>query len=82
MNREEIVDTLKANICRVTFTKVNGEERSMPCTLREDILPKVELKESSKRPNDEVVSVWVTDIDQWRSFRVDRLIDIEVLEET
>jgi len=81
MSRDEIVDMLKTNVCRVTFTKVNREERSMPCTLREDMLPPAEIKESTKKPNENVVSVWVTDIDQWRSFRVDSLLGIEVLEE-
>jgi hypothetical protein len=65
----------------VTFTKVNGEERSMPCTLRPDMLPPQEVKESNKQVNESIVSAWVTDINQWRSFRVDNLLSMEVLEE-
>ena len=81
MNRNEIVEQLKQNLCEVTFTKVNGEQRTMPCTLREDFLPVQEtVSESKRKPNDDVVSVWVTDINQWRSFRVDSVISINTLE--
>lgn len=81
MTRQEIIDNLTANVCMVTFTKVNGEERSMPCTLRPDMLPPQEVKESNKQVNESIVSAWVTDINQWRSFRVDNLLSMEVLEE-
>ena len=35
----EIKDILANNICEVEFTKVNGERRVMPCTLKMDLLP-------------------------------------------
>jgi len=37
--RNELVGILKSNICNVTFTKVNGEQRTMPCTLKEGVIP-------------------------------------------
>ena len=83
MNREQIVEQLKNNICEVTFTKVNGDKRVMPCTLREDMLPPV-IKEdvnADRKVNEKTVSVWVTDANGWRSFRVDSVLDIRVLEE-
>ena len=40
-NREEWVSQLRTNICEVTFTKVNGDNRVMTCTLREDLVPPV-----------------------------------------
>ena len=81
MNRQEIVDKLKQNICQVTFTKVNGEERTMPCTLREDVLPPATNTDNKKKPNDSVVSVWVTDINEWRSFRVNSLVSLNIITE-
>ena len=81
MNREEIVSVLQSNVCEVCFTKVNGEERRMPCTLREDILPPQEVRESTRKANPDVVCVWVTDIDQWRSFRVDSVQYVHILEQ-
>lgn len=35
----EIRSMLHHGVCEVTFTKVNGEVRTMPCTLDESLLP-------------------------------------------
>lgn len=59
--------------CEVTFTKVDGSVRSMPCTLRADALPPMPVTESNQRTrsyNPEVLSVWCLDKKEWRSFRV------------
>jgi cell wall-associated NlpC family hydrolase len=39
ITQEELHTLLVNNECVVTFTKVNGEKREMPCTLRSDIVP-------------------------------------------
>ena len=39
MNREEMIDALKRDVCRVTFKKVNGDTRLMYCTLNHAFLP-------------------------------------------
>jgi len=77
MDRNILIEALKNHECTVTFTKVNGETRVMPCTLKEDIIPKVESK-GIKKPNETVVSVWCTDKREWRSFRVDNVVDLEI----
>ena len=77
LTRNEIIEALQHNKCVIKFTKVNGEVREMPCTLREDIVPKVEPKtERSKQPNDKVLSVWCLDKQEWRSFRVDSVLEL------
>ena len=76
MNKEEIIEQLKTGIYRVTFTKVNGEERSMPCTLQDGQVPVFESK-GTKTVNDNVVSAWCTDKQAWRSFRVDSVKSID-----
>lgn len=81
MNRNELIEQLSTNICEVTFTKVNGEQRVMPCTLREDLLPARNESNTERKVNENVLSVWVTDANGWRSFRVDSVTDIKVLEE-
>lgn len=73
-----LTDTLRHEICEVTFTKVNGEQRVMPCTLREDIVPKFESK-GIKKKNDAVLSVWCTDKNEWRSFRIDSVTGVKIL---
>lgn len=78
MTREQLVETLQNNVCRVTFTKVNGEIREMPCTLKREVVPVVESK-GVKKPNDSVLSVWCTDKQAWRSFRIDSVTNVEVI---
>jgi hypothetical protein len=80
--REGLVDILRHNIVTVTFTKVNGDERVMKCTLRSEMIPNaptqngelvVEQKQSSNN-----VSVWDVDSQGWRSFRVASVKSISV----
>jgi hypothetical protein len=82
MLRQEIVETLKQGVHVVTFTKVDGTERSMPCTLDPALLPAVDLIESQEKPvprklNIDTLRVFVTDIQEWRSFRIENLKKIE-----
>lgn len=79
-NKEELVKALHENICVVTFTKKNGEERVMSCTLNEEILPEqIDIEEAiqKKKPNPDVMAVWDTDVGGWRSFRWDSLKDFK-----
>jgi hypothetical protein len=78
VQRDEIIETLKNGIHTVTFTKVDGTQRTMPCTLDPALLPVVELRESStqRKTNLETLKVYVTDINQWRSFKIQNLISI------
>lgn len=68
----EIRTKLYDGVWHVTFTKVNGESRTMPCTLDSKLMPPPVLVEFHKTKvyNPETLSVWCTDKSQWRSFRV------------
>jgi hypothetical protein len=83
MDRNILLEALKNHECTVTFTKVNGEIRVMPCTLKEDIIPKPPVDVASKsvvkhHENQNVVSVWCLDKKEWRSFRVDNVVDLQI----
>jgi len=39
MKRDTLIKNLQKKSMRITFTKVNGEERIMDCTLQEHIVP-------------------------------------------
>lgn len=81
MNQQEIKDALHANVCTVTFTKVNGDERVMQCTLKEGLLPaQIDVEESvqKKTPNPDVLAVYDVTAQGWRSFRWDTLKDFKV----
>lgn len=76
--REDLKNNLRAKIGTVTFTKQNGEERVMRCTLQDSILPKqVDLEEAiqKKGPTDSL-AVWDMDKNAWRSFRYDSVISV------
>ena len=83
MDRNILLEALTKHECTVTFTKVNGETRVMPCTLKEGVIPTppadVASKSTIKRhENQNVVSVWCTDKKEWRSFRVDNVVDLQI----
>ncbi len=65
----------------ITFTKVDGTERTMPCTLRAEAMPQREVNEHNKTRlyNPEVISVWCLDKDEWRSFKVMNVTSIKKL---
>jgi len=66
----------------VVFTKANGEERVMKCTLNAQYLPvceesKEEVKPHAKRKlNDAVVSAFDLESRDWRSFKIESIKSI------
>ena len=63
------------------FTKADGSERTMRCTLQESYLPAVsEHKETDKvrGTNLNVLSVWDVDAQGWRSFKIDSIISTDI----
>lgn len=76
--REEVVAGLKSAIAMVTFEKADGTERTMRCTLAQDMLPKTK-KSSAKKTreiDEEVVAAYDLDKSEWRSFRLDSVKSI------
>ena len=78
MKRETLIKNLEKNVMQIEFTKVNGEQRIMHCTLDEVYTP--ETSPDNKKHNDEVLPVWDVDIGAWRSFRLDSVNKISILE--
>jgi hypothetical protein len=82
MERDQLQQLLKTSTVRITFEKVNGEKRVMNCTLQTQFLPdQIDIEEviSEKRINLETLAVWDLDKKDWRSFRLDKILDIETL---
>jgi hypothetical protein len=68
------LEHLREGICRVTFTKKDGTERQMLCTLDmsgipEEHQPKTDGNATAK--NNEAVRVYDLEKEAWRSFRLD-----------
>lgn len=75
--KKEIEHSLNSGLCQVTFTKKDGTERTLTGTLNRDLIPadKLPSGDSSNRiVNEEVRSLYETDLDAWRSFRWDSVI--------
>lgn len=82
-DRAELSELLQATVASVKFTKTNGEERIMKCTLQEDVIPSASKEDplSQKKIrniNEEVLPVWDIEKSGWRSFRVDSVIEVTV----
>ena len=78
MNRETLIKNLQKKTMRITFTKLNGEERVMDCSLQEHIIPPTDAK--NRKENEEVLPVFDINKGEWRSFRIDSIIKAEQLQ--
>lgn len=78
--RENITELLRSSVVTVIFTKVNGEERTMKCTLLGEYVPnaatngRVLLTENTGNN----ISVWDVEANGWRSFRVDSVKNVSI----
>lgn len=80
MTKTEMTEVLRKTDATVTFTKKDGTQRIMRCTLRPDALPEM-ITESTrtsteKRELDSTIAVWDLDLGAWRSFRLDSVVEI------
>lgn len=75
-------DILTVTEATVTFTKVDGTERVMKCTLEANKLPPVVVKEDTKprKQSDSTKALRVFDVDkqEWRSFTIKNIKKIEL----
>lgn len=92
MNRSELLEILHNNVANITFTKVNGDVRVLKGTLLDQFLPQKEVApdgvesetivetQTRKATNDNVVVVFDIESDGYRSFRVDSVTAVEIIE--
>jgi len=75
--RDWLKGLLEENTVEVVFTKKDGTERVMNCTLKEDVLPivqkEIEEDSSTKTKAKDALAVWDVDASGWRSFRWDSI---------
>jgi hypothetical protein len=79
--REYLTNVMIKNVCEVRFTKTDGTERTMRCTMNvPDDMIYEKKTERVKEINNNVLSVWDLEKQAYRSFRLDSIIDVSVLE--
>ena len=83
--RDDVLRDLRDHVLEVTFTKVNGEQRVMRCTLKENLLPesyKTDIKEENDfhQKNPDVIACWDVQKGGWRSFRIDSVQYLQIID--
>lgn len=82
ITRDAVAAILSSEVANVTFTKSDGSERVMKCTLIDEYIPRTELdldRTSTRKVNEAVLPVWDIDKNAWRSFRIDSVKAIQVV---
>jgi hypothetical protein len=86
IGRYELKQILENSVTTVVFTKVNGEQREMKCTLLSEYLPKSDVagkqlltETLTKEENPSTLRVWDVENNGWRSFRMDSINSVSSL---
>ena len=77
-----LISALQNGIVNVTFKKIDTEEiRVMESTLKSSILEEngITATVDNVSPESDHVAVWCLDKDAWRSFRVNTVVNWEVV---
>jgi hypothetical protein len=89
LDRDALIMDLRTNVVEVTFNKVSdGSKRVMRCTLMKQHLPEsyrenIEEETQEKnfhKENPEVVAAWDVQKGGWRSFRMDSVQYVQIVD--
>lgn len=76
--REWLRGVLRSEKVTVFFTKKDGTERKLICTLKEDKIPNEKSpKNSGKAKSEDSIAVFDLEKSDWRSFRFDSVKKVE-----
>lgn len=82
VSKQWVKSCLQTNVCTVTFTKKNGDERVMKCTLDEQHFPPIQKEASEvsevRQKSKEALAVYDLEAQGWRAFRWDSLKRFEM----
>ena len=79
-DKQEILDLLKSHTLQITFTKVDGTQRVMDCTLRESVLPAAKSTTAARKEKPvNVLAVWSVKDAGWRSIKLESISNVRVL---
>ncbi len=73
--REDMIEKLRAGECRVIFTKLNGEQRDMRCTLNMDMVPEDRRPKNADTQYDpSMIRAFDLNKQEFRTFKVANVI--------
>ena len=75
--RQGILDALSEGVVHLQFKKVNGDLRNMVATRCFDRIPeeKHPKTEDKREQNETIVVLYDLEVEDWRSFRVENLVE-------
>ena len=74
-----LYEILRNNVANVKFTKVDGTERVMRCTLKDDMLPEAYRgKGTVLTETTNTLRVYDLDNSGWRSIRVESVLQLSI----
>ena len=77
--KQSIANLLRQHEATITFTKKDGSERVMKCTLKEGVVvPHEKTTDRVKEPKNDILPVWDTEASAWRSVTIPNILSIEV----
>ena len=76
-NKQQIAEQARNGIINVRFTKVNGEERDMKCTLLSEYLPNQQEMDFTEVDSKDYLAVWDVEVNGWRSFRIESVSEVK-----
>lgn len=78
-SKESLQNLLRSFVATVTFTKKDGTERVMKCTLKQDIaIPHERKTDRVKEPKEDMLPVWDLDQGAWRTITVPNILSVEI----
>lgn len=75
--RQGILEALGQGIVDLQFKKVNGDLRNMRATRKFDLIPeeKHPKTEDKREQNETIVVLYDLEVNDWRSFRIENLVE-------
>ena len=78
ISRADLTTSLRVRDAEITFTKKDGTERIMKCTLRENVAIPYEKKTDRTREGIEnILPVWDLEANGWRSVNIETIKDVK-----
>ncbi len=73
VKKEVYTEALKDAVCTVEFTKVDGNDRIMDCTLQDIMLPEVKGTGSVKPLSSDLLRVFDVEVGGWRTITLSKV---------
>jgi WYL_2, Sm-like SH3 beta-barrel fold len=78
-SKRAIASLLRQHEAIITFTKKDGTQRVMKCTLKEGVVvPHEKTTDRVKEPKPDILPVWDIEAQAWRSVTIPNILTVEI----